>query len=77
MRGATPRELDEAPRPMVLADVAQVRVGRHQIPVDDAIAASVDAIATFNLVGERQARRQVLDARIVELVRADQCRPTK
>jgi len=40
---AAPHEIDEAPRPRVAGDVAQVRVGREQVLVHDAVVPPVDA----------------------------------
>ena len=63
-------EGDEARGPVVAPGAAPVRERREHVLRHDAVALAVDAVAAPDPVREARFGRQVLEARIVELVRA-------
>src|SRR4030067_256087 len=72
LRGpVTPDELDKSGSPVVVVDVAHVRVAGQYVAVHDAIVPAIDAGAAGHVVGVYKIAGPVLKCRIMEFMGAN------
>lgn len=64
-------ELDEPRGPVVVLQIAQVRITSQQVLVDDAVMLAVHPVAAHHVVGVNRTGREILQTGIMKLMRAD------